>query len=47
MEQGQYYINCDLKIDVIFANNKTCAPKFVSLDEKKVEKIWMVFDVEN
>ena len=28
-------------------NNKKCAPKFVFINEKKIEKIQMIFDVEN
>ena len=37
-----------LKIDFIKnANNKKCASKFVFFNEKKMRKIWMIFDIEN
>ena len=28
-------------------NNKKFAPRFVSFNEKIIQKIWMIFDVEN
>ena len=28
-------------------NNKKCAPKFVFFNEKKIRKIWMIFDIED
>jgi hypothetical protein len=28
-------------------NNKKCAPKLVFFNEKKMRKIWMIFDIEN
>ena len=38
----------DLEIEVIKnVNNKKYAPKLVFFNEKKLRKIWMIFDVEN
>ena len=28
-------------------NNKKCDPKIVFFNNKKIRKIWMIFDVEN
>jgi len=28
-------------------NNKKCASKLVFFNEKKIRKIWMIFDIEN
>jgi hypothetical protein len=28
-------------------NNKKCAPKMVVFNEKKIRKIWIIFDIEN
>jgi hypothetical protein len=28
-------------------NNKKCAPKLVFSNEKKLRKIWMIFDIEH
>ena len=28
-------------------NNKKCAPKLIFFNEKKLTKIWMIFDIEN
>ena len=27
--------------------NVTCAPDFIFFDGKKIERIWMIFDIEN
>ena len=27
-------------------NNKKCAPKMIFFNEKKLRKIWMIFDIE-
>ena len=32
-----------LKLDVI----KKCAPKLIFFNEKKMRKIWIIFDIEN